>query len=196
MRPAGRNEPEQESPMTYQAYLDTIKAKTGKTPADFRKLAAKKGLTEYPELMSWLKSDFDLGHGHANVIAHEIVNADVPKVTADEAIARLFAGKKEKWRKPYDLLVAKLARFGADVTVAPTHTYISLLRKGKKFGIVVPSAAERLDIGIKLKGVAPTKRFESAGTWQNMVTHRVRIKDPKEIDKEVLGWLERAYRIA
>ena len=33
--------------MTFQAYLDNIKAKTGKTPEDFRKEAAKKGLTEY-----------------------------------------------------------------------------------------------------------------------------------------------------
>ena len=68
--------------MTYQAYLDTIKSKTGKTPDDFRKLAAKKGLTKYTELMVWLKSEFEVGHGHANVIAHVIVNADKPKATA------------------------------------------------------------------------------------------------------------------
>lgn len=182
--------------MTYQAYLDTIKAKTGKTPTDFRKLAAKKGLTQYPELMTWLKSEFELGHGHANVIAHEIVNADAPKVTKDEAIAKLFAGKKEKWQKPYEALAAKLAKFGADVTVASTSTYISLLRNGKKFGIVMPSSAERLDIGIKFKGVAPTARLEAAGTWHNMVTHRVRITDPKQIDKELLAWLKQAYEVA
>src|SRR5215467_5857726 len=129
--------------MSYQAYLHTIKTKTGKTPADFRKLAARKGLTKYPELMVWLKSEFELGHGHANVIAHEIVNADKPAVTKDEAIAKLFTGKKEKWRKPYDAMMAKLFKFGSDVSTAPTSTYISLLRSGKKFGIVVPSSAER-----------------------------------------------------
>jgi hypothetical protein len=182
--------------MTYQAYLDTIKAKTGKTPEDFRKLAAKKGLTKYPEIMIWLKSDFELGHGHANVIAHEIVNADAPKVTQDDAIAKLFAGKKEVWREPYDLLVEKLSKFGSDVTVGTTSTYISLLRNGNKFGIVMPSSAERLDIGIKLKGVAPTARLESAGTWHNMVTHRVRITDPKQTDKELLAWLKQAYAVA
>jgi hypothetical protein len=182
--------------MTYQAYLDNIKSKTGKTPADFRKLAAQKGLTKYPELMTWLKSEFDLGHGHANVIAHEIVNADTPKVTKDEAIAKLFAGKKEKWQKPYDTLVEKLAKFGADVTVASTSTYVSLLRNGKKFGIVMPSSAERLDIGIKFKGVTPTARLEAAGTWHNMVTHRVRITDLKQIDNELLAWLKQAYDVA
>jgi len=182
--------------MTYQAYLDTIKAKTGKTPADFRTLAAQKGLTKYPELIAWLKADFGLGHGHANVIAHEITNADAPVVTQDEAIAKLFSGKKEKWRKPYDGLAEKLSGFGADVTVGTTSTYISLLRNGKKFGIVMPSSAERLDIGIKFKGVMPTERLEASGTWHTMVTHRVRITDPKQINKEVLGWLKQAYDAA
>jgi len=182
--------------MTYQAYLDNIKAKTGKTPDDFRKLAAKKGLTKYPELMVWLKSEFELGHGHANTIAHEIVNADAPKAKPDEAIAKLFSGKKEKWRAAYDALAAKTSKFGADVTVGTTSTYISLLRNGKKFGVVVPSSAERLDIGIKFKGVPPTARLEASGTWHNMVTHRVRVTDPKQIDKELLAWLKQAYDAA
>jgi len=179
--------------MTYQAYLDNIKAKTGKTPDDFRKLAAKKRLTKYPEIMTWLKSDFELGHGHANAIAHEIVNADAPEATPDEAIAKLFAGKKEKWRGAYAALAAKLIKFGADVTMSSTSTYINLLRKGKKFGIVMPASAERLDIGIKFKGIAPTRRLEVSGTWHTMVTHRVRITDPKQIDKELLAWLKQAY---
>jgi hypothetical protein len=29
--------------MTFQAYIDNIKAKTGKTPEDFKAVAAKKG---------------------------------------------------------------------------------------------------------------------------------------------------------
>ena len=181
--------------MTYQAYLDTIKTKTGKTPEDFRVLAAKKGLTQYSQIMAWLKSDYGLGHGHANVIAQLIVHHDEPKVTPDDRVAKQFTGNKEKWRKPYDTLLAKLNKFGTDVTVASTNTYISLLRGGKKFGIVQVTA-ERLDIGIKLKGVKPTDRLEAAGKWNAMVTHRVRITDPKQIDKEVLAWLKQAYEAA
>lgn len=58
--------------MSFQAYLDNIKAKTGKTPADFKKLAAQKGLldagTKAGEIVAWLKKDFELGHGHAMAI--------------------------------------------------------------------------------------------------------------------------------
>ena len=58
--------------MTFQAYLDNIKAKTGKTPEDFEKLARKKGLLEpgvkAGQIVAWLKKDFALGHGHAMAI--------------------------------------------------------------------------------------------------------------------------------
>jgi Domain of unknown function (DUF4287) len=63
--------------MSFQAYLDNIKAKTGKSADDFRKLAAKKGFTQNGKLkpdvkaaaiVQWLKDDFELGHGHAMAI--------------------------------------------------------------------------------------------------------------------------------
>ena len=103
----------------FQSYLDNIKAKTGKTPEDFRSLAAKKGLTKNGEIVAWLKADFELGHGHANAIAHVIMSHDAAPVSQDDAIAAHFAGKKADWRKPYDALAAKVTKFGSDVEIAP-----------------------------------------------------------------------------
>jgi len=58
--------------MTFQAYIDNIKAKTGKTPEDFRKLAKAKGLlkpgVKAGQIVDWLKADFGLGRGHAMAI--------------------------------------------------------------------------------------------------------------------------------
>jgi len=58
--------------MSFQAYIDNIKAKTGKTPEDFKKLAEKKGLlkpgVKAMEIVTWLKKDYGLGHGHAMAI--------------------------------------------------------------------------------------------------------------------------------
>jgi hypothetical protein len=58
--------------MTFQAYLDNIHRKTGKSPDDFFALAKKSKLVG-PELTAgrlaaWLKRDFGLGHGHAMAI--------------------------------------------------------------------------------------------------------------------------------
>jgi len=63
--------------MSFQTYLNNVQEKTGKSPADFEKLAADKGFTNGGELstgvkptaiINWLKEDFDLGHGHATAI--------------------------------------------------------------------------------------------------------------------------------
>lgn len=61
--------------MSFQAYIDNIKAKTGKSPVDFKNQAIQKGFIKGDELqvkageiVAWLKEDFDLGHGHAMAI--------------------------------------------------------------------------------------------------------------------------------
>ena len=58
--------------MSFQAYLDNIKAKTGKTPDEFRALAKKAGILtpdlKPSELVAWLKREFALGHGHSMAI--------------------------------------------------------------------------------------------------------------------------------
>lgn len=63
--------------MSFQAYLDNIESKTGKSPDDFKRLAEKKGFLHDGQLVSgvkagdivaWLKDDFSLGHGHAMAI--------------------------------------------------------------------------------------------------------------------------------
>ena len=63
--------------MSFQAYIDNIKAKTGKSVEDFKKLADEKGFLDKGklkdtvkagEIVAWLKEDFDLGHGHAMAI--------------------------------------------------------------------------------------------------------------------------------
>jgi hypothetical protein len=65
--------------VTYKAYIDTIKADTGKDPEYFQALAKEKGLVKYSELLAWLKSDCGLGHGHANAIILYIQNPELAK---------------------------------------------------------------------------------------------------------------------
>ena len=63
--------------MSFQAYIDNIYAKTGKTPSDFKQLAEQKGFLKdgkliptikATEITNWLKNEFELGHGHAMAI--------------------------------------------------------------------------------------------------------------------------------
>ena len=66
--------------MSFQAYLDNVETKTGKSAEALKSLAIGKGLADDQGLASgvkagavtdWLKRDFDLGHGHAmSIVAY------------------------------------------------------------------------------------------------------------------------------
>lgn len=58
--------------MSFQAYIDNIRAKTGRGPDEFAQLAREKGLlepgTKAGQVTDWLKAEHGLGHGHAMAI--------------------------------------------------------------------------------------------------------------------------------
>lgn len=63
--------------MSFQAYLDNIEAKTGKTPQQFIDMARGKGFTKETdagEILQWLADEYDLGRGHGMAIVHVIKN--------------------------------------------------------------------------------------------------------------------------
>lgn len=182
--------------MSFQAYLDNIKSKTGKGPDEFKKLAQKKGLfkedVKAGEIVAWLKKDFDLGHGHAMAIYTVLKGSREKKVSREKKITNHFARNRSVWRPLFDSVIGELRSCGEDIVLAPSDNYISILRGQRKIAIVQVMVGH-LDIGIKLKGVPPNNRFQPARSWNSMMTHRVRIADKNNLDKELFNWLRSAY---
>jgi hypothetical protein len=58
--------------MTFEAYRNNIRAKTGKEPKDFFDEALRKGVlrsdTKTMEFVAWLKGSSGQGHGHAMAV--------------------------------------------------------------------------------------------------------------------------------
>ncbi|MBK4346908.1 DUF4287 domain-containing protein [Lacisediminihabitans changchengi] len=189
--------------MTFQAYLDTIKAKTGLGPDDFRRLAGEKGYltaaTRPGDIIAWLQEDYGLGTGHAMAIVSVLGKHEGAGLSAGQKLEAQFTGTKARWRSTFDLLLSTLIEVGGPVSLAPTNSYISLTkptRTGRAKVAIVAVTGDRMDVGIKLKDAAPTDRFAASGSWNSMVTHRVRLTEPDLIDDELVDWLRRAYAAA
>ncbi|MFI5696492.1 DUF4287 domain-containing protein [Kribbella sp. NPDC051586] len=62
--------------MSFQAYLDKIEEKTGRTPRELIDEAKAKGYSDVKAgvICDWLKADYDLGRGHAMALVHVIKN--------------------------------------------------------------------------------------------------------------------------
>lgn len=58
--------------MTFEAYMNTIRARTGKGPAEFFEEAVQCGFltpsTRPMEFVAWLKARSGLGHGHSMAV--------------------------------------------------------------------------------------------------------------------------------
>ena len=85
--------------------------------------------------------------------------------------------------------------FGDGLEFAPKKACVSL-RREKQFALVQPSTRTRVDLGISLRGKEPEGRLEASGSFNAMVSHRVRLESPADVDAEVKAWLEEAFEAA
>ncbi|MFK7845298.1 MAG: DUF4287 domain-containing protein [Rhodothermales bacterium] len=175
-----------------QTMIDNLQSKTGKALPEWIAVVKASGLEKHGQVIKHLKSEHGITHGFANLIAHKAKAHGLAPVESDDLVVTQYAGAKEGLRPIYDALVKLIESFGDDVALAPKKSYVSL-RRNKQFGLIQPSTKTRVDVGINLKGIAPTDRLEASGSFNGMVSHRVRLSNVQEVDDELVGWLRDAY---
>jgi hypothetical protein len=175
--------------------IANLKEKTGKSLDEWVKIARTSKLAKHGEIVKYLKTEHGIGHGYANLVAHQTLQADEPPASDEGLVDAQYAGPKSALRPIYDDLIAAVRKFGSDVEVSPKKTYVSL-RRSKQFALIQPSTATRVDVGINLKGTPAKNRLEASGSFNAMVSHRVRVEAESDIDKELIGWLKQAYELA
>lgn len=176
-----------------QSMINNMPAKTGKSLEQWHKLIKSQKLEAHGDIMKFLKGEHGVSHGFANTIAILYrQQAAGGAGSADDLVAAYFAGPKAAMRRLYDQLIKASQALGKDVNISPKKTYASL-RRNKQFGLVQVASKDRVDLGLILKGVPAKGRLEA---WGGMCTHKVRLSSAKDFDKEVQGWLKRAYEQA
>ena len=167
------------------AMIANMPEKTGKPLSEWLAVVRTSGLVKHGEIVKHLKTEHGMTHGFANLVAHKARQGDTAPAD-DDLVGAQYSGAKAALRPIYDALVAEVEAFGADVEVAPKKSYVSL-RRSKQFGLVQPSTKTRVDVGIQLKGVEPDGRLEASGSFNSMVSHRVRLTEPADVDEELVA---------
>lgn len=182
------------SPEEMKAYMIAgLREKTGKSLDDWLKILNASKLSKHKEFMTLLKTKHGLTHGYANMIALQALQSDSHTASDGDALVNAqYAGTKAGLRPIYEAILTAVGKFGKDVEASPKKAYVSV-RRNKQFAIIQPSTATRVDVGINLKGIEPSGRLEASGSFNAMVSHRVRVSTPQEVDKELVVWLKKAY---
>ena len=178
-----------------QSMIANMQEKTGKTLEEWLTLAKRQTFEKHGQWVKWLKADYQVTHGFANLIAHTILQPAKGESSVEDLVEAQYSGAKQGLRSIYDRLLVELKHQCPELEVSPKKAYVSLRRK-KQFAIIQPSTKTRVDVGINLKDTAANERLEVSGSFNAMVSHRVRVTEDAQIDKQLLDWLVEAYKQA
>jgi predicted transport protein len=176
----------------YATQIANIEKNTGKKLKEWITIVNHSGFAKHGELVNFLKEKHGFTHGNANTLVHFAKQSHAGAAENDtDWIAEQYKGK-ENLKPWYDKIMAAINKFGKDIEIAPKKTYVSLRRK-KQFAVIQPSTKDRLDVGLNIKGVAPSGKVEDGAKWNAMCTHRIKVQDEKTINKDLFNWVKQAY---
>ena len=177
-----------------QKMIENLEKNTGKSLDEWVSIAQSSGLEKHGQIVNFLKTEHGFTHGFANMVAAYARETAATLQSDEDLIAKQYDGK-ESLRPIYDAIITKINEFGDDVHIAPKNSYVSL-RRNKQFGLIQPSTKTRVDVGLNLGGDVIDGRLEKSGSFNSMVSHRVRLTSVDEVNDALIGWLRQAYEQA
>jgi len=140
---------------------------------------------EHPQIGKWLhyETEYDSRSDKGTPVVPHEYKADFH-----------FAGNKVKLKPLYDKLLEKLKSELGDF-VPYAKKYYMALQSTYNFA-VIHIYSDKIEVGFALEIAEHGDRVKDATNWGwSWLTHSVSIRDEKDIDDELIGWIKESYRI-
>jgi hypothetical protein len=173
--------------------IRNIETTTGRSIPEWTDLIAATGLEKHGQIISYLKSEHQITHGNANLLAtkaREALAGGPPSETS--LLDAQYTGAKAPLRGIHDALVAAAGQMGSDVETVIQKTGVSV-RRSRQFAVIRAASSKRVELGLNLPGVTPAGRLLAAS---GMCSHRIDLQHVDDVDGEVIGWMREAYEAA
>lgn len=179
-----------------ESILRNLPIKTGKTIEEWLKLAEDSGLEDKKSMISWLKSEHNLGHVTAQIITAKKFNKHEDYSNPEKLFEELFKGRNPELINICQKVVEEFKKLGSGTTIRNCKTYISLDVRNIQSGIIYPVFDNEIGIGLALKDMPETQLFERRkGPASVKITHYVKINSVEDIDDEILVMMKKAYAL-
>ncbi len=178
-----------ESMQTMSARL--LEERTGEDVAAWNRRIKKERLDDEQSLRAWLSKHGVTGYAQSLLVMERFGYPDFLTATADELIDGQYADRPQL-RPIFDAVIEAAARLG-DVTIQARKTYVSLVSQRRTFARVQATTKDRVNIGLRIDRVKAGGRLQPSKIHDTM-SIQIGLASPKEVDAEVIRWLQRAYR--
>ena len=139
---------------------DQLRRETGADYAAWTaRIREQPGLATEPALRRWLEAQGIDGYPRMFLVYETFGYPAHLLATADELVDGQYRDR-EILRPIYERLVAEVTAIGP-VTLQTRKTYVSLVGPRRTFAAIQPTTRTRVDLGLRLDGVAADGRLES-----------------------------------
>jgi len=170
-----------------------LERRTGEGVDTWNRRIADTGIGDEAALREWLTAQGVEGYPRMLLVMERFGYPDFLLAGAGELIDGQYADRPHL-RPILDAILAAAPALGKDVDIQARKTYVTLVTTRRTFAVVQATTKSRVDLGLRLDGVAPQGRLQPAGNVGNdAITLRIALASVEEVDGEALDWLGRAY---
>ena len=166
-----------------------IEAQTGLKMREIHRMVDGWGDLKHGQIVTRLKEQLSLGHGHASMIAHAVREERDAGTAAADPLAVIYSGSRAGLRALHEQVIAFLQELG-EFELAAKKSYVSL-RTGRQFASVGPGSRGRIELIINNRAAVAKGRLEELPAGR-MGSHRLFISDAAELDAELLNHVREA----
>jgi len=153
---------------------------------------AELGDIDEPGLRVWLTERGVTGYPQMILVMERFGYPDFLLASAGELIDGQYADRPQL-RPILDELLVRAVEVG-DVDVQARKTYVTLVTPRRTFALLRATTRDRVDVGLRLPGVAPGGRLLAApGLGNDYVNVRIALRSPADVDDSLVDWLRQAY---
>jgi hypothetical protein len=171
-------------------WIRILEERTGEGVDAWNRRIRKQRLGDEKSLRAWLADEGVTGYAQSLLVMERFGYPDFLVASADELIEGQYADRPQL-RPIFDAILEAAIGLG-EVTIQARKTYVSLVSPRRTFARIQPTTRKRVDLGLRLEGQKPAGRLQPSKIHETMKL-QVSLTAPKEVDSEVLRWLQRAY---
>ena len=171
-----------------------LERRTGEGLTVWAARVAELGDIDEPRVRAWLTEHGVTGYPQMLLVMERFGYPDFLLASADELIDGQYADRPAL-RPILDELVLRAADVG-EVDVQARKTYVTLVTPRRTFAIIRATTRDRVDVGLRLPGVAPGGRLlPTKGLGNDYINVRIALTSLDDVDDFVDDQLRDAYRL-